>query len=394
MVQVEDSATMPARRRATLAVVVTLVLAALGAATALAQEDRLGGKVQAGDTVTIAAGETFAGDLYAFAGTVVIDGTVEGDLVAAGGQVVVNGTIVGDLLAAGGTITVGGGIGGDARIAGGRLFVDGQVAEDVVAGGGEVSLGPNGLVGGDVLVSGGQVAIDGTVTGSVAGSAGTYRRTGTIGGTEDVTISPPDSGPAAPTPANRVIDAIRHYLIVLLTGAIGLAVAPRGMAAVERRLRKEPIGAFFWGILGIAAFVALLVVVTIVLILLAIAFGSLGFDSLVALDVFGGLIAIGAICVLFAFVAAYLVEAIVGLALGRLVANEEVEPRWRPYAVLAVGAGVVVLGSSLPVIGPWIKVLVVILGLGALLGELWARRRPAPVVAVAAAPATGVESSA
>ena len=35
--------------------------------------------------------------------------------------------------------------------------------------------------------------------------------------------------------------------------------------------------------------------------------------------------------------------------------------------MLAVGAAVVVLLSSLPIVGPWIKLVVVVLGLGAIL---------------------------
>jgi cytoskeletal protein CcmA (bactofilin family) len=337
--------------------------------------------------VTVGAGEIVSGDLYVFAGDVIVDGTVEGDLVAAGGRVVVDGTVGGDLLAAGGSVSIGGGVAGDVRVAGGQLRIDGQVAEDVLAGGGEVTLGSAGLVGGDLLVSGGQLAIQGTVQGNVAGSAGTYTRTGSIGGSEDVTVSPPDRAAPAPSTANVVLDALRHYVVVVLFGAIGLWLAPRAMATLERRLRTEPLGAFFWGLLGIAGFIAMLIVVLILMILLAIAFGSLGFDSLVALDVFGGLILLGAICVAFAFVAGFLADAIVGLALGRLVAEEEAEPRWRPFAVLAVGAGVVVLATALPIVGPWIKFLVVILGLGALLAALWARRRPTVAAAFPVAPA-------
>ena len=64
----------------------------------------LGEKFRSGDTLTVAAGETVPNDLYAFAGTVRIDGTVDGDLVASGGLVDVTGTVTGDVLAAGGSV--------------------------------------------------------------------------------------------------------------------------------------------------------------------------------------------------------------------------------------------------------------------------------------------------
>jgi peptidoglycan/LPS O-acetylase OafA/YrhL len=55
--------------------------------------------------------------------------------------------------------------------------------------------------------------------------------------------------------------------------------------------------------------------------------------------------------------------------------------RWRELAVLAVGAAVVVLVSSLPIVGPWVKLVVILLGLGAV---LIAGRRPRGTDAVIA----------
>ena len=49
--------------------------------------------------------------------------------------------------------------------------------------------------------------------------------------------------------------------------------------------------------------------------------------------------------------------------------------------MLAVGAAVVVLVSSLPVVGPWVKLVVVLLGLGAVLIGVEATRGTDAVVA-------------
>ena len=62
------------------------------------------------------------------------------------------------------------------------------------------------------------------------------------------------------------------------------------------------------------------------------------------------------------------------MALASLVMRGENPSRWRELAVLAVGAAVVVLLSSLPVVGPWVKLVVILLGLGAAL-MAWMRRR-------------------
>lgn len=364
-------------RRAALLAGASLIVMIVGAATVLAQDRTLGGKLRSGDAVAIPAGETVTGDVYLAGGSVSVDGTVDGDVVAAGGSVVISGNVSGDLLAAGGTVTIAGSVGGDARVAGGQLNVTGEVGEDVLATGGQVTVGSSAVVGQDLIVSGGQVSVAGTIVGSIAGSAGTYSRTGTVGGADEVVVSPPPRD-VAPAVGDRILDAIRHFLVVLLFGFVGLWLAPRAMRSVERRLRTEPLGAFVWGLFGIVGFVVALVVLAILGVLLAIAFGLLGFGDLVALDLLLGAIAAGALSVAFAVAIGYLADAIVGLALGRLVADEAVEPSWRPFAVLAVGAGVVVLLTSLPVVGPWLKLLVAILGLGAILAELYGRRRSQP----------------
>ena len=57
----------------------------------------------------------------------------------------------------------------------------------------------------------------------------------------------------------------------------------------------------------------------------------------------------------------------------------------RTALLLALGAAIVVLLSSLPVIGWLVKLVVVVLGFGAVLWALWRRREPVPPQAVAPA---------
>jgi len=135
-----------------------------------------------------------------------------------------------------------------------------------------------------------------------------------------------------------------------------------------------------WGIVAICGFVVLLIVVLIVMILFAIAFGLLGFSDLVGIDILGGIVAILGASLAFAVVAGYVADALVGVALASLVMRGENSSRWRELGVLAVGAAVVVLLSSLPIIGPWVKLVVILLGLGAIL-IAWMRPRRTDTVA-------------
>lgn len=373
------------RNRLLKAVAASVVLLAILSGVAIAQGVATD-KLRTGDTVTIAAGETVPNDLYAFAGTVQVDGTVDGDLVASGGLVEVTGTVTGDVLAAGGRITINGTVGGDTRVAGGTISVGGALKEDLAAAGGQLTVTSSGTVGEDLIAGTGQLTIDGTVTGDVIARTGTYTKGGTVGGTEDVTITgrndqPPAPGEpgAAPTTTQQVIDAIRHFLVVVLVGALLIWLAPRAYAAMKTTLRERPLPTAGWGIIAFIGYFVLLIVVLLAMILLAIAFGVLGFSDLIGLDILGGTVAILGASLAFAIVAGYVADALVGVVLASLVMRGENSSRWRELAVLAVGAAVVVILSSLPVIGPWVKLVVILLGLGAVL--LWIRGRRSPRVA-------------
>ena len=225
-------------RRVTVAAVFAILAVAVFAAVALAQSND---KLRTGQTVTIPAGETVASDLYVFAGTVRVEGTVDGDLVATGGTIDVPGTVTGDVLAAGGNISIGGSVGGDARVAGGSLSL-GSVGEDLAAAGGQVTLSPSGTVGEDMLASAGRLSVDGSVTGDLTASAGQYDKTGKVGGTEDcVSRRQARSRSTAPeqTTTSLVIDAIQHFLVVLLVGALLIWLAPRAYAATKEAIQRQ-----------------------------------------------------------------------------------------------------------------------------------------------------------
>jgi hypothetical protein len=143
---------------------------------------------------------------------------------------------------------------------------------------------------------------------------------------------------------------------------------------MKTALRERPLPAAGWGIVAIVGFVVLLVVLLIAMILLAIAFGLLGFSDLVGIDILAGTVAILGASLVFAVVAGYVADALVGVVLASLVIRGENPSRWRELAVLAVGAAVVVLLSSLPIVGPWVKLVVILVGLGAVL-LAWMRPR-------------------
>jgi cytoskeletal protein CcmA (bactofilin family) len=343
---------------------VPLALALLSAAP-VAQQTELGGKLRGGQEVVIPAGETVAGDLYASAGTVRVDGRVDGDLVASGGQVTVAGTVTGDLLAAGGNVTVSGEVGGDARVAGGQVTVRGRgrVGEDLLVGAGQATVDQGARVGGDLIFGAGRMTMDGAVAGSVLGSTGNYTRGGTVSGSERVSVQ---ERPRRPTVADRVVGGVRRYVSVLLVGALLLWLLPRLLRGAAEAVRGRPLVSFGVGILALLAAVVALVLVIVLTVLVAIVLGLLGLGSLTGVAVFAGTLA--AALLVFALVVAvgFGAQAAVGLALGGLVLRGDLRSGGRAVAALALGVLVVVLVSVIPVVGGALHALIVLLGLGAL----------------------------
>jgi hypothetical protein len=381
-------------RRGAALVTVLLLLMLLATTMVLAQEELLGGKLRTGDTITVPADETVDGDLYLLAGTVTMDGTVDGDLMALGGQVQVNGNVTGDVLAAGGTVTIAGTVDGDVRTAGGQVTLSGAVGEDALAAGGQTTISSGGTVGGDLIVSGGQVTVAAAVTGSIEASAGTYSRTGPApGGTEHVVESPRgEDGEAAGDEATEIIlDALRHFVVLVIFGALILWLLPRALPAAERVLRSRPAASLGYGLLACLGYIVFLIAALALMILLGILFGLLRIGSLVGIEIIAGLLSMFTVSFAFVLAVAYVADLVVGLTLARMVAPAGSGSRWRELALLAAGAAVVVILTSLPVVGGLFKLAVVLFGLGALALAAWrawrpARPTPPPPPAVAAEP--------
>ena len=368
--------TRPPILRRGLAILAALLLLATAASIVLAAETSLlDGKLRVGDTVTVAASETVEGNLYLAAGSVQVEGTIDGDLTAFGGQVTVNGSVTGDLLVAGGTVSVNGDVTGDVRTAGGQVTLNGAIGEDLLVSGGQVTLAGGGAVAGDAIASGGTLALNGTVDGSVEGSAGTYTRTGTVGGTENVRITTGfgEDGPAPATAGDRLADALRHFVVLVVIGGLLLLALPRVIRGPTETLRTSPLLSLGGGFLACIGYILFVIVLFLAAVLLAIVLGLVQLGALAAIEIVAAILALLTGSFLFWIALAFLADVVVGFALARLVAPADpaAANQWRELGLLAGGAAVVVLITSLPVIGGLAKLAVVLFGLGALAVAAW-----------------------
>jgi hypothetical protein len=265
-------------------------------------------------------------------------------------------------------VDIPGQVDGDARLGAGQATVSGSIGEDLVVGAGQVTITSSGQVGEDFVFGAGRTNLDGRVDGDVLGGTGDYRKRGTIGGTEDVSID------RDPTLGERLLDALQRFLAILVVGALLLWLVPRAIGGTAETLRRRPWASFGVGALGMVGFVILVVALLLVGILIAIGFGFLNLEDLVGFTIFGTGTAITVATFLFFVAVGYAAHAAVGLFLGRLGTGAGTGRRW---AALVLGVLLVSILISLPVAGVWFGLVIALLGLGALILEFWPRRRRA-----------------
>jgi cytoskeletal protein CcmA (bactofilin family) len=356
-----------------LAVASVLVLLLAASTAFAAQSSGPESKFRTGRDVIVPAGETIPHDLYVAASTVRIDGSIEGDLIVAGGRVEVTGPVGGDVTAAGRSVTIWSEVAGDVRVAGGDVTLEGPVHEDVLAGAGTLTVTSGGRVGGDLIFSSGQTTMDGAVAGNVLGSTGSYAHNGSVAGTEKVRVEEPRE--RAPSPARRMLTAARHYVGVVLFGILLLLLLPAPTAAAADMVRQRLLASLGMGVIGAVGFVIALVALMLVTGLVAVVLGLLTLGGLVALTVAAGVLAMLATSLFFFLSVFFVADAIVGLALGRLALRRGAElSRPADLGALALGVAVLAVVGVVPLLGPLVRLLTALVGLGALLQILWRTR--------------------
>lgn len=371
-----------------------LALPIIVALAALAPLSVAAADIRQGSQVTVGPGETVEDDLYAFGGTIDVEGTVSGSVIAFGGTITIGGNIARDLLVSGGTVNVTGHVGGSVRVGGGTLTLSGPVAEDVVVAGGTVTLGPNASVGRDLVLAGGTATVGAPVGRKILAGVGDLTLRNTVGG--DVTVQVNhlrlESGAAvggnldytsendavitggahvagntvrhAPTdrggvsgPASGLLNWLRFLVGVFVLGLLLVLLFPGFSGRVINRLERSP-----WASLGIGA--ALLVGVPIVALIVFI------------LGIFVGGWWLGLFMIAAYLLACGLGYVVSSLLLGRWGSGRMgwgvLHPAWQ----LLAGLVVLSIASLIPIVGGLIALAAVLFGLGALaLGAT--ERRPA-----------------
>jgi hypothetical protein len=167
---------------------------------------------------------------------------------------------------------------------------------------------------------------------------------------------------------------------ILVVAALALWLAPRVVEGPAQNIRHRPLRSFGLGILGLVGFVLLVPALTAVAMLAMVGLRSVGLGALGATVVAAMTVALVGLGFLLFVVLAYGAPAGVGMALGTVLMRDvPTDPTARRWWPLVIGVVVVVIVTSVPVVGGWIGMVPAgpaLLGLGASLLAL--RARPVP----------------
>lgn len=342
----------------------------------------LGTEIRSGNSVNVPAGTTIDDDLAAAGANVNVGANVSGDLLAAGSQVVSSGSSAQSSLLAGGNVTSSGSVGNNLYAAGGQLAISNTVADNAYVAGGTVTMVQGSRVARDLLITGGQVAMNGTVGRDLLASGGDISINGTVNGNArvnggNITLGPdavvrgdliyssdqklnmetgarvlgktiqrqqPQKRAQPPSRAAKAALWLLSLTSAFIVGAIILAIVPVMSAGVADRVVQAPGWSMLTGFI-------LLVVVPIA-------------ATIIALTIIGFPLAL--ILLAMYFISIYISYIFVGLAAGRFIFRRIGKPAASMYLDLLVGLVVVWILISIPFIGGLIKLLVILLGLGAL----------------------------
>lgn len=329
---------------------------------------------------------------FRFGESVYIGDDLTGDVYAAGGEVRIDGSIDGDLLVAGGQVTINGDVTQDLRVLAGSVIINGQVEKNVTIFGGEVSFGPNSLVKGSLVGGAGNTDLSGSILGgtwfgtgqAVLGSehgdqvnlwAGSVKllKNAQIEGDLNLQVAQEDSFDdqkgvvkgnknvkVATTKEERqkfeletkraaksfgVAKEFIGLLMAALTGSVILYLFPKLSAKLSASISQDLLAMVGWGLIGLFIFplIGILLVVTIIGIPLA------------------------GITLLLYLLALMIGRYFTQLALGKYLFDKY---QWgiadSSQKQFLVGLVLVSLVGLVPILGPIVKFVVSIIGLGSL----------------------------
>jgi|GEM_PF-2191612 len=383
------------KRKAMLSVGITLGLGLLLSLTWVGISHAI--DVRTGAKPTLAAGDTTDSSLYAVGDDILIAGTVKGDLYCMGANIEVVGTVEGDVLCAGQSIRVSGKVLGDVRIAAQQIDLAADVDGSATLLGDSVILDHDGRVTRDMTMLGNRLDLEGAVGRDTLAKGSALTVSGTIGRNvnahaQDVTLTAKShivgdfdykSQNEAGVAKTALVDGATHYthdagrrpaetlqavvssglyifFSLVFLGGVMLLAAPRKFETISQTVQQRPLLSFGAGFLAIVA-------TPIIGILLAIT--GVGFP-------------LGVVLLLAWAIGLVVALPFSAYALGWLITRQFNWPaRGRRAVNLLLGLLLIIVLSSLPMIGAIVAIISEVCGFGAVL--VAGKNHSLPMVAMA-----------
>ncbi len=367
------------------------------------------------------------GDLYAVGQTVEVEGKVKGDIYASGQTINLGGEVDDDIIASGYALSVAGKVGGDFIGAGFSFELHGSLGKDFLFFGHQALLA--GDVGRNVRFAGHGIKISGRIGGNVevdvskaeeeglppgfpfypglptapavtpgltleegARIGGDLRYTareevsipaGVVGGKIEFKKYEPPKKAAPPLRVRAMrwgLERFRYFVSLFIVGAIMLLAVPSWTRRMADNLRIKPLPSLGWGVVVLVAFAFLIVVVGVITVVVSLFLKLLTLSGLAGWSFFTGFMAGAAGLLSLGLSWVYITRVFASIAIGAAILqafkSQAAGGKWWPFVL---GVMVLVLVTSIPVLGRLLSWLASLAGLGSF--WLWVMGQPGEVPA-------------
>lgn len=379
-----------ARKRFKRGTALALMLAGLCAAF-LAPQAAMATEFKSGPSVQVGKEETIKSDVYFTGQELSVDGTIDGDLFVWGQEVAIRGHVTGDVFLFVQSARIEGKVDGSVRGFCNNITISGEVGRSLMSWAQVVHVDSRGSIGRSVTVFSQTLGIDGKVGSDMLVRTQSTRIGGTISGNID------EKSETLTIDDTAVIDGTIRY-----TGEKEPTVSKKAKLANQVQFshfvkHREAFGksSVVWALLLAAAFVLFGLVLFLVMpafsqeaVHAAENYGaSMGLGVLVLFAVpIASLIACVTVVGLFVgcstfalwLIAFYAAQPVVGGVLGQWIMGKTTD-HWGRIGRMAMG---VVLIRAVTIVphGGWLKLLVILWGIGAISLALYRRFQPPAVV--------------
>jgi cytoskeletal protein CcmA (bactofilin family) len=345
-----------------------------------------------GDTVTVSKGETINGDIVLTGDHIRVDGTVDGDVFAFGQQVDISGHVTGDVIPFAQATRISGQVDGNVRSFTNNLTISGSVGRNVLTFNQVFNLENNGSIGRSLTIFGQTVTVDGKIGRDLLGFFQQASISGTIDGNLRGKGESLNIGSAGVIGGKASFEGDKPATV----SSEAKLASPIEFTKHERHTDHERgIWFYFWKLVWTAAFVLL------GLVLYGL-FPRFAVDTVEAGEQYGAAFGLGVLvtfglpiaaiiaCItivgmllgistLFLYVFVLLCTGIVvGTIVGQWILGRTSD-FWPLAGRMALGVLLVRIVTSIPFIGFWAALAVVLWGMGAI--SLAVYRRLQPIVA-------------